>query len=239
MSHFTTEVRYICESYAGLDESVGFDKIEEILERSYKKIFSFNFPIFDELYRPLLEKKILRYYYTREIGDETVGLWKLRLCNKLNEIMPYYNQLYKSELIEYNPLYDVDMTRDYNKKNNGENTGSNTNSNTRESEGENSDSNWNLFNDTPQGGLEDIEDMKYLTTATKDYGGGSYSNTTTNNGAGSYINNIAGIEDYLEHVRGINGGNLSKKIADYRKNFLNIDRDIIRDLSGLFFYLWN
>jgi hypothetical protein len=27
----------------------------------------------------------------------------------MNEIMPYYNQLYKSELLEFNPLYNVDL----------------------------------------------------------------------------------------------------------------------------------
>ena len=41
---------------------------------------------------------------------ETYGLWKLKLQTKLNEIMPYYNKLYETELFKYNPLYDVDMT---------------------------------------------------------------------------------------------------------------------------------
>lgn len=239
MSHFTTEVRYICESYAGLDASVGFNEVEKVIEHSYQKVFDFDFPIFDEAYRPLLEKKILRHYYTREISAETVGLWKLQLCNKLNEIMPYYNQLYKSELIEYNPLYDVDLTRDYLRNNTGENSGSNTNNNTRQSIGSGENNNWNLFNDTPQGEITDIEEMKYLTTATKDFGNNNYQNTTTDSGGNSYNNNLKGIEDYLEHVKGINGGNLSRKIADYRKNFLNIDKDILNDLKSLFFYLWN
>ena len=155
-----------------------------------------------------------------------MGLWKLRLCNKLNEIMPYYNQLYKSQLIEFNPLYDVDLTRDYLRKNDNENSGERNGSATG------SDTNWNLFNDTPQGGLTDIEDMKYLTTATKDYGNSS------NSSSNEYSGELHGVEDYLEHVKGINGGNLSKKIMDYRKSFLNIDRDILNDLKGLFFYLW-
>ena len=226
MSKFTTEVRYICETYAGLEKSAGLNDVETVINNSYEKVFNFDFPIFDEAYRPILEKKILRHYYTREIGDETVGLWKLRLCNKLNEIMPYYNQLYKSQLIEFNPLYDVDLTRDYLRKNDNENSGE------RSGSASGSDTNWNLFNDTPQGGLTDIEDMKYLTTATKDYGNSS------NSSSNEYSGELHGIEDYLEHVKGINGGNLSKKLMDYRKSFLNIDRDILNDLKGLFFYLW-
>lgn len=113
MSKYTTEVRYICETAAGLDTSEGYLSVNQIIKAALPSVFDFNFPIFDETYRPLLETKILKHFYTREIGLETVGLWKLKLDTKLNEIMPYYNQLYKSELIEFNPLYDVDLTRDH------------------------------------------------------------------------------------------------------------------------------
>ena len=109
MSKYTTEVRYICENAAGYDESKGYADVDQIIADSIEHIFSFAFPIFDEEYRNVLCSKILRHYYTREIGFETVGLWKLKMQTKLNEIMPYYNQLYNSELIKFNPLYDVDL----------------------------------------------------------------------------------------------------------------------------------
>lgn len=113
MSKYTTEVRFICEEAAGLTESVGYTGVNEVINKALPNVFNFDFPIFDEAYRSILEKKILKHYYTREIGLETVGLWKLFLDTKLNEIMPYYNQLYKSQLIEFNPMYDVDLTRDH------------------------------------------------------------------------------------------------------------------------------
>lgn len=113
MSKYTTEVRFICEEAAGLTSSVGYLGVNDVINTALPKVFNFDFPIFDEAYRPILEKKILKHYYTREIGLETVGLWKLFLDTKLNEIMPYYNQLYKSELITFNPMYDVDLTRDH------------------------------------------------------------------------------------------------------------------------------
>lgn len=110
MSKFTTEVRYICETAAGLDASVGFDSLNDLLAEAAPNVFNFDFPIFDENYRLPLEVKILRNFYTREICEETVGLWKLRLQQKLQEIMPYYNKLYESELLEFNPLYDFSYT---------------------------------------------------------------------------------------------------------------------------------
>ena len=111
MSKYTTEVRYICEEAAGLSDSTGFNDIESVITEAAPNVFNFNFPVFDEQYRLPLEKTILRHFYTREISDETVGLWKLRLWDKLNLIMPYYNKLYLSETLEFNPLYDVDYTR--------------------------------------------------------------------------------------------------------------------------------
>ena len=103
MSKYTTEVRYICEHYAGLNESTGFEDVDEIVDKARHNIFS-NYTINDENQRAELEKKILKHYYTREIGFETVGLFKLYLNNRMAEIMPYYNKLYESETFEFNPF---------------------------------------------------------------------------------------------------------------------------------------
>lgn len=113
MSKYTTEVRYICETYAGLNESEGYDKINDIITKSMDKVFDFDYPIFDSAYKNVLQRKILKHYYTREIGLETVGLWKHFLDMRMNEIMPYYNKLYETELLKFNPLYDVDLTKDH------------------------------------------------------------------------------------------------------------------------------
>lgn len=115
MSKYTTEVRFICEYEAGLTKSTGYLRTNEIINLAYPKVFDFDFPIYDGAYRPVLCKKILKHYYTREIGEETVGLWKLRLDTRLNEIMPYYNQLYESALLEFDPLRDTDLKREYTK----------------------------------------------------------------------------------------------------------------------------
>lgn len=123
MSKYTTEVRFLCESLTGHTESVGFNSVDEILNQAAPLIFDFNFPIYDESYRLVLEKKILRHYYTREISEETYGLWKLRLEDRMNVIMPYYNKLYESALLTFNPFYDVDLTTQHEGNQNGvENT---------------------------------------------------------------------------------------------------------------------
>lgn len=76
-----------------------------------------DYPIFDENYRNILNEKIINHYLFNEIGMETAELFKFYLNTTMREIMPYYNQLYKSELLEFNPLYDSDLTTVYDKTN--------------------------------------------------------------------------------------------------------------------------
>ena len=223
MSKYTTEVRYICETFSGLDESKGCFNINEIVQQSRSKIFSFDYPIFDETYRGVIETKILKHYYTREIGLETVGLWLHKLDVKMNEIMPYYNQLYKSCLLEFNPFYNTDFTtkRDI-KTNEKGNSKDETNSTTKE---------WELYSDTPQGSITNLENETYLTNATKNTGDGN----TLNKGE----TNVDNVQDYLETVKGkVGGENYSSLLEQYRKTFLNIDMMIIDELSDLFMNIW-
>lgn len=189
MAKYTTEVRTICESYSGLTASVGYSQIEKVIEKSKEKIFDFDFPIFDESYRSVIETKVLKHFYTREIGLETVGLWKLKLNVKMNEIMPYYNQLYKSALLEFNPLYDVDVTRKHEGANTGDKNSVETNGETsgvseaysdnenteKSSKGtnngsvsntsENNTNHLDKYSDTPQGSVSDLTNGTYLTNA--------------------------------------------------------------------------
>lgn len=248
MSKYTTEVRFICENAAGLTESVGYNDIDSVLDKAREKVFDFYFPIFDENYRVTLENKILKHYYTREIGAESVGLWKLWLNTRLNEIMPYYNQLYTSELIKFNPMYDVDLTTDYNKVGSGnrDKTGSfsEDNSSTSTNTEAHKNDHWDYYSDTPQGGITGLADNTYLTNArhiTDDTTGST--NTTTSEGSRSGDDSsnetIRNTEDYLHHVVGKTGGvSYSKLLEEYRKTFLNIDMKIIKELQDLFMNLW-
>lgn len=187
VAKYTTLVRTICESNAGLTESEGGNDVQKILEKSAPLIFDFDFPFFDENYRKCLEIKILRHFYTREIGFETVGLWKLKLCTKLNEIMPLYNKLYESELLQFNPLYTVSMntmrnTTNASKLAQTENTG-NTNVVDKSSTATSTSNDKTVssasgtatdsgsqgvkdrMSDTPQGSIENVENNMYLTEA--------------------------------------------------------------------------
>lgn len=253
MSKYTTEVRFICENSAGLSESEGADNIDSILDKCWNKVFNFDFPIFDENYRQVLCRKILKHYYTREIAHETVGRWKLAMNAKLNEIMPYYNQLYKSELLEFNPFYDVELTRSRegsgtsNKTSNNTETNSGTTKNVSSVSGTSNTDTLNRFSDTPQNSMDTqgIADSVPLTTVTKV----NEDNITTNESTdtltrndsktGNGTENINNTDKYIETVKGKQGTeNYSSLLKKFRETFLNIDMMIIEDCSDCFFTLW-
>lgn len=285
MSKYTTQVRFICETSANLTESADFNDIEDILDKSWNKIFS-DFPIFDEEYRAELCKKILRHYYTREICCETVGRWKLFLSDKMRNIMPYYNQLYNSALLTIEPLINTKNETSHNETANETNSQENTStdsatenetnnqtitdtkssnskdSSTNSGTTNSSNDNWVLSSDTPQGGLQGIKDMEYLTNATNNNGTStinvSGADTSTNESSENGKNVLEGKRNktdskessfnssmtknnaiqYLTNNRGISGVSESELLLKFRETFLNIDMMVINELKDLFFTLW-
>lgn len=295
MSKYTTEVRFICENFVGLKESKGYKNIPEILSKSWDKIFFEPVEIFDPQYKSVLCQKILRHYYTSEIGFETAGLWIFEMNTKLQEIMPYYNMLYKSAMIDFNPLVDTDITKKNDNKSitvgHKESINSDIEHNTQQNSIitekseenisnviENYSDNYtstnnvekgekNLYSDTPQGGITDLEQQKYLTNARIIYNGekneliGKNTNQGESDGlvnihSGGYTvndsvedrvktneltseENINTTDDYLEHIAGKSGGkSYSQMIVEYRETLINIDMMVINEFEELFMGLW-
>lgn len=183
-----------------------------------------SYPIFDENYREILNQKILYHYYENEIGFETASLFRFYLNNKLNEIMPYYNELYKvqKKIIDDNLLLNnVNITERLIGSNTTE-TQSNSNSNSNSK---------NLFQDTPQGEISntEINNQKWATNLTLN----SNSINDLSNASGS------GTNEYLKTIIGNNGGKFNIDILnDIKNNILNIDLMIINELYDLFMQIF-
>lgn len=259
MSKYTTEVRFICESKSGLEVSGGSGDVDKIIANSWNKIFTSKVTFFDEEYRSVLCQKILKHYYLREICCETVGIWTLWMNTKLEEIMPYYNQLYESAKIKFNPMHDVDLTRVHKRTENETASGNRdtTNNNTTDVTSNSttnrtttSDENKkDLYSDTPQGALTGVENETYLTNARKinDSVNGTddvnVNNTEKNVGVSTgketTSSNVGTTEDYLETLVGKQGTeSFSSLLNKFRETFLNIDMMVVEEFSDLFFGLW-
>ena len=181
-----------------------------------------SYPIWNETYREILNQKILNHYYEDEIGFETANLFKFYLNNKLNEIMPYYNNLYNAqEKTIQDILGNVDLYEVSKRQNeNNVNTTSNSNNDSK-----------SLFQDTPQGKINfaKLEDQQWAT---------NYTNNTNeiNDNSNSHGENS---EDYNRHIYGNNGKKYNiELLKDIHNNILNIDMMIINDLQDLFMGLY-
>ena len=180
-----------------------------------------NYPIFDENYRNTLNNNILYHYYENEIGFETASLFRFYLNQKLNEIMPYYNELYKvqKKIIDENLLLNnVNLTERL--------TGSNTTETSSTSQSSNNGK--NLFQDTPQGNIsqQDINaENVYATNITLN------ENSINDNSSATG----SGTNEYLKTIVGNNGGKFNIDVLnDIKNNLMNIDLMIINELNDLF-----
>ena len=177
-----------------------------------------SYPIFDENYRETLNQKILYHYYENEIGFETASLFRFYLNNKLNEIMPYYNQLYNHQIKLLDKLdKNVDLTETF-KRDTETNTLSKSNS---KSKGK------NVFLDTPQGNTYkgDIDSTEYATSVT--WNKNDIDDTSDATGTG--------LENYIKTITGNNGSKYNIEVLkDIKDNIMNIDLMIINELNDLF-----
>lgn len=161
MSKYTTEVRYICETKCGIDVEKIPTSVDVIINESMYKIFD-GFPIFSESYRGVLQNKILKHYYFREIGFETYAMWQLKLNTKMNEIMPYYNSLYLANFNNKDPFENTDYTVKIDNNENTQNGGNDTVTKTYNS---NTTRELNTEDNTINSGEDTrVADLNHLTT---------------------------------------------------------------------------
>lgn len=190
------------------------------------------YPIFDEAYRAGLNQKILDHYWNQEIGQETIDMWRHAMRRKMNEIMPYYNQLYKSELLKVDPFLTFDSSSE-NMLSGTQKTVSEASS-TAESESGSVGKSRTVASDFPQTRLAD--DSDYATSA-QDAVSDSAATSTAQDGSQS-VQDGTQAQDSRSKSTGFSGA-MSGLLVQYRQTFLNVDLMVIEDLTDLFMQIWN
>ncbi len=235
-------------SYDHMDDALFTVQLGSLVSSGYNLGLG-TYPIFDEDYRIPLNNKIIEHYWFREIGLETPQLFVRFLNRKMNEIMPYYNQLYKSTLLKFDPLSNYNLTtkgdstgqsdssRDYERNERANTDASSTSGNDSHSTSR------ALISSTPQMQLAGHED--YATSVT-DTTSDSSSNgdSTQKSQADSYskdatVSASKSTDSYLNTVTGISGITSSSALMQFRDTFLNIDMLVIEDLAELFMGLYS
>ena len=240
MSRYTTQLRYPVEQK--LNE-LGLSHDESNWPNVYDFLGLSDYPIYDEAHRQVLNDKILRHYWFREIGFETWGQFMWHMRAHMHEVMPYFNELYETLGLIDDPLSTKDMRYDgaWNRDEN-ESAKSTTDRDTdAKTHNEGTSSDRNVFQDTPMNGLDTgaIEAMDYATNVTFDNGSdtrdGTSSSTLSERDANDRAGRFEGLESHREH--GYDRPQ-AETLLTYRKALINIDLEVVNSCSTLFMGLW-
>lgn len=210
MSSYTLELRHIHQTF---------------------KVFNFDYDFYTDsnIIKSKFEQKFIDEYYFHEIGQETVARFQHRLRTRLNKIMPYYKQLYDTELAakDINFLLNKDLTETFERVVTGES--SSINDLTVSDQGETNNKESNIENGNASLELENGS----LTNVSKT---SLINNTNSNNTSRDNTNQN---EITTLKSQGNIGITSSAELLDkWRSVIINIDQMIIDACDDLFMQVY-
>ena len=186
------------------------------------------YPIFETDYREGLNKKIRDHFMYQEIGHETVEQFRFSMRRKLNEIMPVYNELYKTTKKEFDPLSTIDIRT----VSSGTQAQTSVGATANETDSDINAVSRNVASSFPQVMLAGNKD--YATSGadsnsqTKTTGSVSEESTAESNAITESDSRTSGYQ-----------GNPAQLLQAYRAAILNVDMLVIAELDDLFMMVWN
>ena len=161
-----------------------------------------------------LARKIVDHYYLKDIGCETIGMFKHYAKIQMQEIMESKLPLIYSAAIKYDPLVNVDFTE--------------TLARNVEQSSTSNGSGIVISSDTPQTNINKTAILN-----------GSYASNASASDQEASGNNSTD-EEYTKRVKGNSGvsATAQKMVEQYRDNIRAIDYEIIIELNDLFMGLF-
>lgn len=186
-----------------------------------------DYPIFSEDYREHLNSLIKDHYWTREIGHETIEMFRRQMNIRMRTVMGYYNELYLTQRLTFDPLANMDIRTITSGvvNTNAETTGETS------SEMTNKGDSRAVQSDTPQVRLSG--DGDYASSAAD-----SFSESTAS-GTGAESTQVTSAESNESESRTIGyQGAPATLLMEYRRSLINIDALVIDELGDLFMGVW-
>lgn len=210
-------------------------QLQTIYNDEHYNLFDFPYNLYDNDLKPYFEEKFYQHFMFYEIGFDNIFIFKQHLTSTLNDIYPYYKQLYETEIrcknIDF--MLNKDLKETYTREITGNVVGNNSSSST--SNDISTTNNLDILNDTPQNNISDID--RYMTTANK-------SNTETNNNMNSNSNSSSETESKnVEKYELLSQGNIgvtssAELLEKWRNVLINIDMLIFKELENLFLMVY-
>ena len=207
MSKYTLELRYLYE-----DENFN--------------LFDFPYNLYNNDLKPWFEEKFYQHFMFYEIGFDTIGMFKQRLMSKLNDIYPYYKQLYETEIrakgIDF--MLNKDLKESYVRE-----LTSNSNSNQESNVSSNSLSTAGQLTPSLIANSQKID--KFMDSAQKD-------NSSSNSTSSGESNGNSREEYTLTSQGNIGITSSAELLAKWRETLLNIDLMIFEECNDLFMQIF-
>ena len=187
-----------------------------------------DYPIFREDLRTPLNIKIKNHFMYQEIGHESSDQFRFALKRKMHEIMPTFNELYKSLEMQYDPFKTIDIHTE------------NVAEQVQTSEGTSdskTDSDIDANSKTVSSAFPQVQ-----LSGNKDYAtSGSDSNSQTKT-----VGNITESSE-AENTTKNSGdsrtsgyqGSPAQLVMQYRAAIINVDMLVISELDDLFMIVWS
>ena len=229
--------------------------INECLNNPLTPMFNFDYPFYieDEEAKTKFEEKFMLYYWNCEIGFETFARFQKALQARLTIKMPYYQQLYETELAakDVSFLLNKDLRETFTREINTENETSGTNHTQQTSTNESSlNQEGTTTNTHKESSIRDGVSTSslvdgYLTGVSSDNGSNSTTGTTnstdnlTSEGTLSQTENGKTVEKTDLLSQGNIGITSSAELLQkWREVLINIDEIIIEDCRDLFMKIY-
>lgn len=238
-------------------------ELRKLVEQTNFRLFDFDYVFDDKMYKKQLEQNVLDFYYDYEIGFETPDMFKRKFRAKWVKMMPYYNALYNTTLLSYNPLINYSVEEALNQlsktssKTDNEQSGTNTSKVKTEGSSQTNDVTESSSTSDTMGKSSDYPQQSiaggdYLsgasetnTTGTNDSETNSSStalntsdsndNSTTRGKASSEGESTS---NYQKTVEGITGTTYPALIKQHREAMLRINDMVIDELKSCFILVY-
>lgn len=230
-------------------------ELRKLIHLNDFELFDFPYNFDDFNFKALIEQAVIEYYYHYEIGVETPQEFKRRFEAKWLSIIDYYNQLYNTTLLTYNPLINYKLTEAL------EQLATST-SNADSAQKSNADTlttnnlNNKVVDQSTGTGNEKTSDYPQQAIAGGDFLEGEKISNTTSNGTNTTTNTgTVGTEQasdiktlsstkgktnssYTKTIEALTGTSYQELIAKERQNLIRLIPMIISELKPLFILVY-
>lgn len=197
---------------------------EQKLVKLCKYIFDFNYDYKNDLtFKAFFEPYFIEHFFNEEFAFETLDYFKVKLKNRMLEVLPFYIPLYQTFYINTIDLTLIEKEESSEKGGNDENGKTNSNSTS-------TNNSLDVSSDLPANAISvnNINDVKYATDGKRG------SNTSTNES--STINTHNNIYTRDSTRKRTNNG--LDNATRYSSEFLNLCSEMINKFNDLFLIIF-